>query len=110
MPVMVAAGFVDAFAGGRASEFAAPDDERLIPQTAALLIRHQCGDGLIGLAGVGAVIGDAIGVAVPSVLNVAAAGVELDETHALFQEPAGYQTFASEIGGALVVEPVHLAR
>ena len=36
MPVVIAARFADAFAGGRAAEFAAPDQQRFVPQSGAL--------------------------------------------------------------------------
>ncbi len=38
-------------------------------------------------------IGDAVGVAIPGILDMAAAGVELDEPHAFLDEVARDETF-----------------
>ena len=56
------------------------------------------------------VIGDAVVVAVPSVLDVAAAGVELDEAHAFLDELAGDEARAAKVRRALVIESAHFTR
>ena len=82
-------------------------EQRLVPQAGALQVGDQRGDRLVGLAGVQLVVGDAVVVAVPGVLDVPAAGVELHEADALLEQPAGDQALAAEVGGQLVVEAVH---
>ena len=99
---MVAARLADAFAGRRAAELAAPDQQRLVPQARALQIGDQRRDRLIGLAGVQAVVGDAVVVAVPGVFEVAAAGIELHEADARSQQPPRDQALAAEVGGERV--------
>ena len=71
--IMIAAGLVDPLAGRRPAELAAPNDQRLVPQTRPFQVGEECGDGLIGLTGVRGVVFDAIGMAVPGILEVAAA-------------------------------------
>ena len=51
--VVVAARLADAFAGRRAAELAAPDEQRLVPQAACASGRSiRARDRLVGLAGV----------------------------------------------------------
>src|SRR5262249_36958717 len=57
-----------------------------------------------------AVVGDAVAVAVPRVLEVSAAGVELDEADAALEQPAGDEALTAEISGERPVEAVALAR
>ena len=109
VPIVVATGFADALAGGGPTEFAAPHEEGFIPETGAFEIRDESRDGFVRLAGVQSVVGDAIVVTVPSVLDVSAAAVELDEAHAFLEKPPGDETFATEIGGEFVVESVGFA-
>jgi hypothetical protein len=45
------------------------------------------------------VVGDAVVVAIPRVLDVPASRVELDETHALLDEPPCDEAFAPEVTG-----------
>ena len=78
-------------------------EQRLVPEPGALQVGDQRGDRLVGLAGVQLVVGDAVVVAVPGVLDVAAAGIELDEAHALLEQPARDQALAAEVGRELVV-------
>ena len=52
------------------------------PQAPLFEVRHQCSDRLIGLARVDRVVADAVVVAVPGVLDVRVAGVQMDEPHA----------------------------
>src|SRR6266852_6055866 len=54
--VVIAPRPTDAFAGRRAAELAAPDQERLVPQSRALQVGDEGGDRLIGLAGVQAMV------------------------------------------------------
>src|SRR5207249_5012517 len=108
--VVVAAGPADALARRRATEFAAPDQHRFLPQSRPFQIGDQRGNRLIGPAGVQPMVGDAIAVAVPGVLQVAAAGVELHEAHAGLEQAARDETFATEIRRPGVVEPVHVPR
>ena len=61
--VMVAAVF--ALGGGRAAEFAGPEDERAIKQAAALQVGEKGGDGLVGLVAALASVGRVVGVRVP---------------------------------------------
>ena len=75
-----------------------------------LEVGHQGSDRLIGLARVNRVVADAVVVAVPSVLDVSAAGVQLDEPHAPLDQPPSDQALASEVRRASVVQPVHLLR
>ncbi len=73
MPVVIAAGFTHAFAGWRAPEFAAPDEQCFVPESSAFEVRHERGDGLVGFARVQSVIANAVVVAIPGVFDVPAA-------------------------------------
>ena len=65
--------------------------------------------GLIGVAGVMIVVGHQVGVGVPVVVVMGAAGVDLDEADAALDQPPGDQAFAAEIGGARLVDAVERA-
>src|SRR5207253_2162867 len=91
-PVVVSPGLSDALAGGSSAKLAAPDEQRLVPQAAALEVSHQSADGAVGFGGVRFVVGDAIVVAVPGRLDVATARVELHETDAALDQPPRGQT------------------
>src|SRR5262245_9967402 len=107
---MVAARLADAFAGRRAAKFTAPENYRFVPQTGAFEIGHERSDGFVGFAGVQGVVLDAIVMTIPSILDMAAAGVKLHETHPLFEQSASDQTFPSEVRREFVMEAVHLFR
>ena len=83
---MVASGFADALTGRGSAKFSSPDQERFLPQSGSLEIRHESCNGLIGLTRVKFVVCNAIVVAVPCVFDMAAARVELDKAHAFFQQ------------------------
>src|SRR5262249_12843457 len=77
--IVVAAGA--AFAHRSAAEFAAPDYERAIQQTAALQVFEKAGDGLIAFFAVLTVVPFHIAVGVPL---AARSHIELDKPHAAF--------------------------
>src|SRR5436190_9319319 len=89
VPVMVTTWLADAFTGGSAAEFTAPDDQRFVPEPGPLEVGQERGDRTVGLPGMKPVVFNAIVMAVPGVLDMAAAGVELNEAHPFFQQPAG---------------------
>src|SRR5438105_1947587 len=104
--VMIAAGPFLELGGGLAAELAAPDDQGLVEQAAALEVLDQAGDGLVGVAGVLGVVGDEVGVGVPVVVVVRAAGIDLDEPHAALDQPPGDQALAAEVGGPGLIDTV----
>ena len=55
------------------------------------------------------VVGHQIGVGVPVVVVVGAAGVDLDEADAALDQPPGDQALAAEVGGTRLVDAVELA-
>ena len=91
---------------GGASEFAAPDDEGFIEEAALFEVFEEAGDGEVGVAGVFVVVVFEVAVGVPVVVVVGAAGVDLDEGGAAFDEATGEEAFFAEVGGAFVVEAV----
>lgn len=96
--IVVPAGFSNAFTGGGPAEFSTPDNERVFPKAGPLEIRHERRNGLIGFAGVERVVCDAIVMTVPGVFDMAAAGIELNEAHTLFQKTPRDETFPAKIG------------
>ena len=66
-------------------------------------------NGLVGLAGVELVVGNAVGVTVPSVLDMTTATIELDKAYATLDESSGDEALSSEVCGLLVVEAVKRA-
>ncbi len=101
--VMVSAGAVAGFAHGGATEFAAPDDEGGVKETAGFEVADEGGAALIGFAATG-------GKILFEILSGAAVGipvgvVELDEAGAAFDEAAGEKTVPGEgrlLAGATV--------
>ena len=81
------------FDGRGAAELAAPDDERLVEQAAALEVGQQGGDGLVGFAGEASVLHFEVVMAVPG-LSVTVP--ELDEAYAAFGESAGDEELPSQ--------------
>ena len=53
---------------------------------------------------------DEVAVGVPVVVVVAAAGVDLHESHAALDQPAGQQAARAEVAGLVAVEAVQVAR
>ena len=87
----------------RAAELAAPDDQRLVEQAAALQVLEQAGDRLVHrAAGLGVVRLD-VAVGVPL---AAGAAVELDEADAPLDQPAGQQAEPAGGLGRRVVQAV----
>ena len=96
--VVVAARALGVLGGRLAAELAAPDDQRLVEQAAALEVGDQPGDRPVGVAGVLGVVGDEVGVGVPVVVVVGTAGVDLDEPDAALDQPPSDQALAAEVG------------
>ena len=103
---MVAAGALGILGSWLAAELAAPDDQRLVKQTAPLQVLDLAGDRLVGVAGVLGMIGDDVVVGVPVVVIVRAARVNLDEPHTAFDQPPGQQALAAEVRCLGTVDPV----
>ncbi len=82
--VMVAT--VTFFGHGSASEFSAPDDERLIEHASPLQVLQQTGDWDIGLTTMHRVIVFDFAVRVPFTTG---ARIELYEAHSAFHQPPG---------------------
>ena len=70
-----------------ATEFSAPDDQRLVEQSASFEVRDQTGDRFVGVARMEIMVLFQIGVRVPIVVVVGASGVDLNEPDAPFDEP-----------------------
>ena len=80
---------------GGAAEFAAPDDEGFVEETALFEVGDEGGGALIGFC---AFLADAAG---ETAVVVPVAVAELDEADAAFGETAGEETVVSEAGFAL---------
>ena len=80
---------------GRATEFASPDHQRLVEQTASFQILQQTGDRLIGGKGIVLVSGFETAVLVPG-LKASRCVIELHESHAPLDEAPGQKTLAAE--------------
>ncbi len=78
---------------GRAAEFAAPDDERVVEQAALFEVDDERGGGLVGFGALAADAGGQAAVLVPALV------VELDEAHAALGQPAGQQAVGGEGAG-----------
>ena len=87
----------------RATEFPAPDDERVLQHAPAFEVFEEACDGFIGGFAPLAVIGFEVGVRVPA---GAGTTVNFDETHATFDEAPGEQDVATEDGGFGLVEAI----
>ena len=94
------------FAHGCAAEFATPDDEGLVQQSARLEISEQPGDGLVDCMAEGGVLGLDVGMAVPLTTSAA---VELHEAHAALDESPGKEAVATEDRGRFVVQSVEFS-
>ena len=71
-----------------AAELTGPDDERFIQQSALLEIDEQPGDGLIGIERVLLVSLLEIAMLVPSAVGLTRRAIDLDESHARFDQPS----------------------
>src|SRR5687767_8581284 len=79
-----------ALAVSRTPEFAAPNDQRVVQQTALLKIHHEGGGALVGFSA--ALREDFRQV----LMLVPIAVIQLDEPHATLRQPAGEQTIVRE--------------
>ena len=106
--VVVAARALRVFRRRLAAELAAPDHERLVEQAAALEVLEQARDRLVGAARVELVVHLEVAVRVPRLVVVAAAGVDLHESHAALNQPPREQQLVAELAGAVLVAAVEL--
>src|SRR5439155_4183341 len=95
--VMVAA--LTALSLGRAAEFAAPEDERRVEQTALFEVGQQRGDRLIGFAGHSQMVFFDVAVRVPLLIAGAAAGDDHAEPHAALHKTASHETSPAIVVG-----------
>jgi hypothetical protein len=91
------------------SKLAPPDNEGFVEESPLFQVTEEASDGQVGVAGVEVVVFDEVAVGVPVVVGVIAAGVDLDESDAAFDEAAGEQTFLAEVFRALVFESIELS-
>ena len=110
-PETVAPGIVIApfalFAHRHSPEFAAPDDQRVVEQTAAAQIAQQAGDWFISPAAEIAVVFQDVNVRVPAVRR---AGVKLNEPHAPFDHSPREQAARAEFVGLLFAHSIKRQR
>ena len=86
----------------RPTEFAAPDDESIVEESALLEVLYESGARLIGIAALDLELRGEIAMMVP-------AGVEtLHKAHPALNEPPRHETVVGEGPLALYVRPVHL--
>src|SRR6185295_7016374 len=79
----------------RAAELAAPPDQRVLEQAAALQVHEQARDRLVDRARVVAVLRQ-VAVLVPGGIRAAVAVGDLNEAHARLAEAARHQAFLAE--------------
>ena len=107
---MISAGCILAFAERHSPEFAPPDDQSFLKESALFQIREQRGDGLIHFRSVPSVVlFDAL-VRVPGLFQMASAGVQLYESHAAFNETSRDKTIAPVFVRRLLTDAVHRKR
>lgn len=86
----------------RATEFAAPDDQRVVQQPALLEILHERGGGGIRILTLNLELGVQIAMLVPAGMH------ELDEPHATLGHPARHQAVVGEAALPHHVGAIHL--
>ncbi len=106
---MVASGALLVLCGGLPTELAAPDDERLVEESALFEVAEESCHGKVGVARVKLVVFHEVAVRVPVVIGVIASRVDLDETDATFHQAPREETFLAEVFRALVIESVEFA-
>src|ERR1051325_1495123 len=100
----VVAAAVGAVVAGRAAELAAPDDERVLQQTALLEVGEQRGDGLVHC---GTTRSEA---AAQSLVMIPALMANLDEAHAGLGEAARHEALLAETVGRARADAIGLER
>ncbi len=91
----------------RSTEFPAPDDQRILEQSALFQVGQQTCDRLVGRLTPFAVISLNVLVRVPTAAGTA---VEFHETDPAFHQTTGHQTVATVDGRERVVQAVELFR
>ena len=109
--IMISTGSDDEFAGlseGCASEFCGTENEGIVKQSAFFEVVEEGCDGLIKSKGFAGVIFVDVFVTIPIDAWGAegAAGEELDEADALFEESASEEAASGEVGGFFAVDAV----
>ena len=84
----------------RASEFTAPNDQRVVKQTTQFQIGDQSGDRFIGGVAVGGQFGFQTVVLIPSLMG------DFDKPDAGFGQTTGHQTLTTEIFGRFFAQSV----
>src|SRR5262249_46830749 len=91
------------FVERRTTEFASPDDQRILQHPSPLQIGEQPGDWFIGsTAPFGVVALDTL-MRIPAAARTA---IQLDEAHASFDEPSRHQAVCSERSGSRIIQAV----
>ena len=80
-----------------ATELTAPDDQGLIEHPALLEILDQSRDGLVGIAGMNAVVAFEAAVGIPVIIVMRPTGVDLDKANAALDKPPGQQALPTEV-------------
>src|SRR5262245_38102685 len=97
---------VGAFGGRCASKFAAPKNECSLEQAAGFQVFEQAGDRRVGSGAVSGQFGLEAAMLIPE-LTAGSFGslrvINLHETNAAFNEPAGHQALGAEDLGRLLV-------
>ena len=106
---MIASWFSALLRNGESAEFAGPDDEGAVEQSALVEIGEEGSDRLIGLGSEPAVIADEIHVAVPALLILHAAAVDLNEADSSFDHAAGRQALRGKMPAVFFPDAVQLA-
>ena len=91
-----------------ATELTAPDDQGLIEHPALLEILDQSRDGLVGIAGMDAVVAFEAAVGIPVIIVMRPAGVDLDKANAALDKPPGQQALPTEVIRSRPIDAVEI--
>ena len=106
--VVIPAGTLGIFGDRLASEFAAPDHQRVVEHAALLQVLEKACNRLVGVAAVVLVVLHEIAMGVPVRVIMCASRIDLDESDATLDESARQQALATEVVRTSFADPVEL--
>ena len=104
--IMITSGLAPLLRDRQSAKFAAPDDERLVEQSALGQISNQAGNRLVGFSGKLRMISLDVVMPVPTSLVLHAPTVNLNKAHTTLNHPSGCKALRGNVFTFVIVKAI----